>query len=103
MRDLLGLDLTDLAEVVFFEVRTLLGRRVVMLSLISTRLAPVFAVVHHLDRNEAKLLALRTDHLREPMGLTGRADIHTLGLARGGLRLFRLTVVKRDLRQACGH
>ena len=58
MRDLLGLDLPDLTEIVLLEVRTLLGRGIIVLSHIPSRLASVLAVVDHLDRDVAELLVL---------------------------------------------
>src|SRR5208337_1399746 len=100
MGNLLRFDLSNLTEVVLLEVRTLLGRGIIVLSHIPSRLAPVLAVVDHLHWNEAKLLALRSNHLREALGLAGRADIHSLSFACSGLGVFRAAIVKRDLGQA---
>src|SRR5208337_5261548 len=97
MGNLLRFNLSNLTEVVLLEVRTLLGRGIIVLSHIPSRLAPVLAVVDHLHWNEAKLLALRSNHLREALGLAGRAYVYALGFACGGLGIFRAAVVKWEL------
>ena len=71
-----------------------------MLSFVPGRLAPVLAVVDHLHRDEAEFFALRSNHLREAIGLAGRADVHGLRFAGGGFGLLGAAVIERDLRQA---
>ena len=100
MRDLLGLDLPDLSEIILLEVRALLGRRVVVLSHVPSRLAPVFAVIDHLTGMNPNFSLWDRITSVKPLAWQVGQTFTLLALPAAVSRLLCAAVVKRDLRQA---